>query len=223
MLVEVHPRGHLDSVGAVAEVDRVQVGGEDPVLRPALLELPGERGLLELAADRALLLRVLVLDELLGDRRAALDDVLRADVGPDRAGHALDVDALVLPEAAVLDGDDRLLHHGRDLLRTHQDAALGAAQDGEHRLAVRGVDVAEPLGPPLVAGLELGQLARDGADEPEHERHRHQTGDDGEEREEPELADPARAPGRAATSSEQHEAAKSNGARGADRGQAGRW
>ena len=64
VLVEVHARRHLDPVGAVPEVDRVQVGGEGSVLRPLLLELPGERRLLELAADRALLLRVGVLDEL---------------------------------------------------------------------------------------------------------------------------------------------------------------
>ena len=44
-VAEVDAAGLLDPVGAVAEVDRVEVGGQDLVLRPALLELPGERRL----------------------------------------------------------------------------------------------------------------------------------------------------------------------------------
>ena len=206
VLVEVHARGHLDAVRPVPEVDRVQVRGEDPVLRPALLELPGERGLLELAADRALLLRVLVLDELLRDGRAALHDRLRADVGPDRAGHAPDVDALVLPEAPVLHGDDRLLHDGRDLLRIDDDAALRAPQHRQHGFPVGRVDVAEALGAALVAGLELRELAGDRAHEAERERHRRDEADDGDESEKSELADPAATLSHAAlTPSEEHE------------------
>ena len=118
----------LDSVGAVAEVDRVQVGGEDPVLRPAPLELPGEGCLLELPADRPLGLDVRVLDELLCDRRAALDDLLVAYVGPHGPEDAAQVDAAVLVEAPVLDRDDRLLHDRRDLVGTEDGAGLVAAQ-----------------------------------------------------------------------------------------------
>ena len=70
--------------------------------------MPGERRLLELPADRPLLVRVSVLDELLRDRRAALDDCLVSDVGPDRTEDAAIVDTLVLPEAAVLDRDDTM-------------------------------------------------------------------------------------------------------------------
>ena len=94
------------------EVDRVQIGGQDLILRPLLLELPRERRLEELAADRLLAGQVGVLDELLGDRRAALHRTVVRDVGPERARHAADVDAAVLVEALVLDGDDRVLHPG---------------------------------------------------------------------------------------------------------------
>src|SRR3712207_9047109 len=69
------------------------------------------------------LFRSRVLDELLGDRRPALDELLLADVGPDGARDAAHVDAAVLPEAAVLDRDDRLLDDGRDLLRLDDDPA----------------------------------------------------------------------------------------------------
>ncbi len=98
-LAEVRPGGLLDPVGAVSEVDRVEVGEQDPILRPALLELPGERRLAHLPRDRSLVADVRVLDELLGDRGATLDDTLRANVLPQRAGDAARVDAVVLVEA----------------------------------------------------------------------------------------------------------------------------
>jgi hypothetical protein len=50
--------------------------------------LPGERGLAHLAGDRLLVAVERVLDELLCDRGAALDDPLVADVGDERATDA---------------------------------------------------------------------------------------------------------------------------------------
>ena len=49
---EVGAGGGLDPVGALAEVDGVQVLGEDLVLVPLLLELVGKGGLAELLAAR---------------------------------------------------------------------------------------------------------------------------------------------------------------------------
>jgi hypothetical protein len=170
MRVEIDACGHLDAVGAVPEVDRVQVRGQDPVFRPAALELPSERGLLELAADRALALRVRVLDELLGDRRSALHQLLVADVCPDRAHDPLEVDPAMLPEPSVLDRHDGLLHHGRDLIGVDDDPTLVPVEHGEHRLPVGGVDVAELLDVVLFGRLERGDVARHGTHEPEHER-----------------------------------------------------
>ena len=70
---EVDARRRLDAVGAVAEVDRVQVLGEDLVLGPLARQVVGERRLAQLLEDRAVALRLeRVLDELLRDRRAAL-------------------------------------------------------------------------------------------------------------------------------------------------------
>src|SRR6476646_3741354 len=54
---EVRARGRLDPVRAVAEVDRVQVLGEDLLLRPLAREVEGQRGLACLLEDRALVLR----------------------------------------------------------------------------------------------------------------------------------------------------------------------
>ena len=92
-LAEVGLRGRLDPVGAVAEVDRVEVGGDDLFLRPLVRELVGERGLAELLEDRAVRLGLQrVLDELLLDRRGALDGAFVADVVDERARDPADVD-----------------------------------------------------------------------------------------------------------------------------------
>ena len=201
VLAEVHLGRLLDAVRAVAEVDRVQVGGQDPVLRPLLLELPRERRLLQLAAERALLAGEGVLDELLRDRRAALHDLLVRDVGPERAQDAVQVDAVVLEEALVLDGDDRLLHHVGDLARGDDLAVLGAAEDRED-LPVARVDVA--VLDAVVAGrVERRDLARDRGDEAIAERRRAQHEQDQHEDKQTELANPPPAPLRFSPTTEQ--------------------
>src|SRR5207342_2059141 len=97
---EVGAGRRLDAVCALAEVDRVQVLGEDFVLAPVALESVGERRLAELLEDRAAALRFeRVLDELLGDRRGALGRALAEDVLDQRPPDPLEVDAVVLVEA----------------------------------------------------------------------------------------------------------------------------
>ena len=156
-VLEVDARCLLDAVGAVPEVDRVQIGGEDPVLRPALLELPRERGLLQLPLHRPARVDVRVLHELLRDRRAALDDRAVPQVLPDRAHDASHVDAAVLEEPPVLDRDDRLLHQVGDLVRLDDDARLVTAEHGQHA-AVGRVDVAVLVGV-VARRIELRDLA----------------------------------------------------------------
>ena len=170
-LLEVRARCLLDAVRAVPEVDRVQVRGEDPVLRPVLLELPGQGRLAHLARDRLLVPDVRVLDELLRDRRAALDDSLLADVLPESACDAAHVDAVVLVEALILDRDDRLAHDRRDVLGADEHAALLAAQHREDAAPVLRVDDRVDVGA-LRGRIERRDLARDRANEPERERQR---------------------------------------------------
>ena len=192
---EVDERRLLDAVGAVPEIDRVQVLLQDPLLRPRLrtLELPGERGLAHLAGDRLLVAVERVLHELLRDRRAALDDLLLADVRDEGAADAAQVDPVVLPEPPVLDRDDRVAHRVGDLVVLDQRACLGAAEDREDPLAARVVDVAVDLLVELALRVELAGLdfSRDSTDQPEAERHRPEEAQDGEEREEAKPADPA--------------------------------
>ena len=189
-LLEVGVRRLLDPVRAVPEVDRVQVRGEDPVLAPALLELPRERGLADLARERPLVADVCVLDELLRDRRATLDDALLPHVLPQRSSDPVDVDPVVLEEPLVLHRDDRLTHDRRDVVRPDEHAALVTAEDGEDALPVRGVDDAVDLGV-LGGRVERRDLARDRPHEAERERDRGGDEEDEQQRREPTLANPA--------------------------------
>ena len=126
---EIRAGGGLDAVGALAEVDRVQVLGQDLVLAPVALESVGKRRLAELLQDRSAAFRFQrLLDELLGDRRGALFRALAEDVVQERAADAPEVDAAVFVEAGVLDRDHRVLHVRRDLARGEQDFVLVAGQ-----------------------------------------------------------------------------------------------
>jgi hypothetical protein len=181
--VEVVLGGRLDAVGAVAEVDGVEVALEDPVLGVLLLQGDRVAQLLELAGVGvvddlgALLLGARggeegLLDQLLGDRGPALDDAAGAEVGDQGAHGALDVEGAVLVEAVVLDRDDGLDHGARDLVERDVDPVL--VEDRREHAAVAGQD-GRLLGQRL--GLELegevvGGLGGAARGEAEHARER---------------------------------------------------
>ena len=80
-----------------------------------------------------------VLGDLLGDGAATRHPlVVGRGQQPDRAGDALEVQALVLVEPRVLDGDEGLLELQRDLVDLDRVAA-GLAELGD-QLGVGGVD-----------------------------------------------------------------------------------
>ena len=144
------PQGRcLGAVGPVPEVRDVEVALEDLVLGPDLFEPERKAHLAELAGGGAGRGRGPLgvgrrgrhqdlLDVLLGDRRPALD-ALPLEVADQRPREAVDVDALVLVEAGVLDCDDRLLQQRRDRRQGHADAVLGV--DGRQQNVVGGVDL----------------------------------------------------------------------------------
>ena len=151
VVAEVRAGRGFDPVRAVAEVDRVEVLGEDLLLGPLARQVVGQRGLAHLLEHGPAILRARgVLDELLRDRRSALDGAALGDVLPERPPRAAQVDALVLVEALVLDRDDRVLHRGRDRRGGNDDPAL----IGERREVVP-VDVGEQR---VLRLLELGAV-----------------------------------------------------------------
>ena len=104
-LAEVVVGRRADAVGAVAQPDLVEIELEDLLLGQGLLEPGGEDRLLQLAADRDLVVQEDVLGHLLGDGRAALGPAALQDVEDvleHRPADAADVDAAMLEEVVVL-------------------------------------------------------------------------------------------------------------------------
>ncbi len=148
---EVGLRGGFDPIRAVAEVHGIEVLRQDLVLRERALHLDGEEDLADLLfhgprgddviADAVLSFdvvpRVDALHELLGDGRAALDLVAGDQVAPGGPDGALDIDAGVVVEARVLDGDHRVAEMFRHLSERDQRPVDRAVERGqEHIVAV---------------------------------------------------------------------------------------
>ncbi len=93
VLAEVELRGGLEAVHAAAEVDLVAVEGEDLLLGEGALDLDGEVGFLELAGRGAVGGEEQIARQLHGERGGALGAAVAAEVVPERAGDAEDVDA----------------------------------------------------------------------------------------------------------------------------------
>ena len=117
--------------------DRVEVLVEDPALGVLLLELGGQLGLPDLALEVALgIADVERTDQLLGDRGSALHGFARLEVLDPRANDRVEVDALVLVEALVLDRHRGLAHRGRHVAERHHptdDVGLHEAESGAIR------------------------------------------------------------------------------------------
>ena len=144
LLAEVCLRGRADAVRAVPEIDVVEIDRQDVGLGQLALEpnraddlahLPPSLEALLLDGElvgrvRRRILDVFVageqrlLDDLLGDRRATLLDVIRAHVFDGRAQDADEVEALVLVEPAILGGDERGRHVRRHALELDDLAVL---------------------------------------------------------------------------------------------------
>ena len=123
-LAEVAPRRRLHPVGAGAQIDPVQVEGEDLVLVEPGLEPDRQRQLLQLAAQRALGREVEVLGQLLRDRAAAGHHRAGPDIVDQGADQADRVDAEMVTEAPVLGRDHRL--------RPARARSRPAARSGRH-------------------------------------------------------------------------------------------
>ena len=124
-LAEVLPGRHLRPVGAPAEVDLVEVHRQDLILRVVGLQLDGQQGLPELAAEGALQGQVVEgAGQLLGDGRTPLHDAAGLQVAQGRPADGDGIEAVVPVEAGVLGGHHRLPQAARDLVGPGQLAVL---------------------------------------------------------------------------------------------------
>ncbi|GBC87787.1 hypothetical protein HRbin12_01805 [bacterium HR12] len=146
VLAPVGLRRRLHPVGAVAEVDRVQVPGEDLVLRELLLELDRQEHLAHLLPEgsgrhHVDLLTGLgiglvgpgvdVLHQLLGDGGAALHGLPHHQVRPGGPQDPDRVEPGVLVEVLVLGGDHGLAEAPGHLLQRDDRPVHGRVQRGQ--------------------------------------------------------------------------------------------
>ncbi len=160
--------GGLDPVHAVAEIELVAVHLQDLFLGVTLLDLEGEKGLLELAPERHLPAEEQGRGQLLGDRASALGAAVplaRPEVLPDGPQDPPEVDAAVLEEAGVLGGQDGLLQDIGDLGIGHLDPPV----DGEFLddLPAFGKDRGDDIGLEGLQVRDRGQVLADGEVGPE--------------------------------------------------------
>ena len=126
---EVLPSGSFDPIGAVAEIDPVEVALKDELFGVALLETQRHEQLLDLAAAGVFAaIQEDVADVLLGDGRPAFADPAGADVGPSGAQDRFEVDAVVIPETLVFNRDHCVLHDLGDVCDGHVGAVLFSPQ-----------------------------------------------------------------------------------------------
>ncbi len=120
-----------DAVGTAAEVDGVEVGGEDLVLRQLPFEPDGDGCLGELAVELAVRADHAVLDQLLGDGRATLFDAAGAHVADEGPPDGLRVDPVVVVEALVLHHQHRRDEGIADLVEFDLGPVLDVVQHVE--------------------------------------------------------------------------------------------
>ena len=189
ILAEIVLRGDANAVARAAQIADVQILLENFLLGDGVLQLQSQIRLLHLALEVLVAGEQRQFDELTGDGRAALR-VAAEEGGNERAANALDVDAVVFPEARVLDGHHRVDEVLRHFVQFHVDAVFRALVLGDQlpvfvvderrlRLGVQHVQIEHGGGVhPRLAHADA-QTQRCHADEQHHEKehlhrgHRH--------------------------------------------------
>ena len=165
-LVEIALRRRLDAIGAGAKIDPVQIQGEDFLFGEFHLQPDRQHQLLDLALDVLVRGQEQVLGQLLGQGRAALDHPPGAHVGGHGPAHADRVEAGMVIEAPVLDGDESRGHIVGQGVQIGRRGLLGAAHRDQGAVAVQIGD--RGLAIDIVQGRGVGQVAG------EHRKEDHQ-------------------------------------------------
>ena len=157
MFGEVGAGRGFHAVGARAQENLVEVNGQDFVFGQVLFQAIGQNGFLDFALVAFFIAQKQALDHLLSHGAAALLDLSRLQVFNGGAQNGHEVDAVVLVELVVLNGQEghgQILGHGR---QGHQEAAFFG--EIAHDAAVAGVNRGHQkgaiVGNPAVAGQVL--------------------------------------------------------------------
>ncbi len=145
-LAEIALARLLYAVGAGPEIDAIQIEREDLLLGEFALQPQRQHHLLQLAMDGTFLSQKEIFRQLLRDGRAALRHAAMQNIGDQRARDAIRIDAVMLVEAPILDGDEGLRYVARQLFQRH-DLAGHVAAHGQHAAVhVLDLDRGRPLG-----------------------------------------------------------------------------
>ena len=143
---EITLRGGLDAIGFVPKEHAVEIEFENVVLGVGLLEPDGEQGFLHLASERLVGGEEEVFRHLLRYGRGAARDFAGLHAFERHRSEAQHIDAEVLAEAAILDGDEGGRNVVGQFAQRHGFAARLAAIGDQ--LAVRrdNADIGSPVG-----------------------------------------------------------------------------
>ena len=192
VLVEVGAGRGLHPVGALAQVDLVQVEVEDLLLGEHALDAVGENRLGQLAQVALFRGEQQAAGDLLGDGRAALAAAAGEQVVDGGPGDGPAVQAGVLPETAVLGGDKGPGQECGHLAVGDDDAEL--VGDGVDGPAAAVEHQGGHLRPVVGHGADVGQAEEPG--EHRADAHRDHAGDDEQQGDERPLVEhPAGCPG----------------------------
>ena len=125
---KIAARRHLDAPGAAAEIDGIDIELEDVVLAQRAFQPRRHDHLADFALIGDVVADQEVLHHLLGDGRAALRAAGFGKIADEGADDAALVDAVMLIEAPVLGGDERLLHEIGNVGERHPDAAVAGLE-----------------------------------------------------------------------------------------------
>ncbi len=156
---EIGARRHLDAPRAAAEIGGVQIEFEDFVLAERGLEPRRHDHLADLALVGHVLADQEIFHHLLGDGRAALRPARFAEIADEGADDAALVDAVMLEEAPVLGGDERLLHEVGNVAERDPDAPVAGL---EHVGELRARPVQHHRRARQLLALELGRVGQIG-------------------------------------------------------------
>ena len=154
-LAEIGFGSRSKAVGTIAQEDLVEVDLEDLVLGQRVLELECQQHLVDFAREGLFGGEIDVARHLHGNGGGALALGL-AEVGQAGTGHADVVDAAVLVEAGVLDGEHGVLHDLGNFIEGHVAAAL-LAEFG-NQVAFGAVDAQRQLGLVVLQAGDVGQV-----------------------------------------------------------------
>jgi hypothetical protein len=114
-LAEIAACRHLDAPGAAAQINEIEIELENLRLAERTLDPRRHDHLADLALVGQVFAHQQVLDDLLGDGRAALRPSRGGEIADEGANQAALVDSLMLIEAFVLGREKGLLHVLRDV------------------------------------------------------------------------------------------------------------